>query len=210
MRMNPTNTNVSQPEIEPRIPVREALGVLVQNRDDAVLVVTNQGSARVWPLLEDQPLDFHYNPSTMGGAIPFALGLALADRGRHVMVISGDGALTMNLGSLVTVAAARAANLTIVVLDNGLYEVTGGQQIAAAAADIDYAAIARAVGFRSAFAFCELAPWREHAPGAIVAPGPRLISLRVDRTTGQDLSTSLAPIGTRLVRLTEALQRNPA
>jgi sulfopyruvate decarboxylase subunit beta len=203
------NTFVSQPGVEPRISVRDALGVLVQNRDEATLVITNQGSARVWPLLDDHPLDFHYNPSTMGGAIPFGLGLALANRGRHVMVISGDGALTMNLGSLVTVAAARAANLTIVVLDNGLYEVTGGQKTAAGAAEVDYAALARAAGFRSTFAFCETSRWREHAPSAMAAPGPRLISLRVERTSGLDLTTSLAPIGARLTRLTEALQLKP-
>ena len=42
------------------------------------IVVTNQGSARIWPKLRSRPLDFHYNPSTMGGAIPLGLGLALA------------------------------------------------------------------------------------------------------------------------------------
>lgn len=202
------STGVSQPKAEPRISVRDALGVLVQIRDDATLVVTNQGSARVWPLLADHPLDFHYNPSTMGGAIPFGLGLALANRSRHVIVISGDGALAMNLGSLVTVAAARAANVTVVVLDNGLYEVTGGQKTAAGAAEVDYAAVARAVGFPSAFAFCELSSWRERAPSALDASGPRLISLRVERTLERDLATSLAPIGPRLLRLTEALKLN--
>lgn len=198
---------VSQPEVPPHMPVRDALGVLVQNRDDVMVVITNQGSARVWPLLDNHQLDFHYNPSTMGGAVPFGLGLALANRGRHVMVITGDGALTMNLGSLVTVAAVRATNFTIVVLDNGLYEVTGGQKTAAGVAEVDYAAIARAVGFRSTFAFCEISQWREHALSAIGAPGPRLISLRVERTLENDLKTSLPPIGPRLIRLTEALQQ---
>lgn len=204
------NTLVSQPGVDPRISVRDALGVLVHNRNDAMLVVTNQGSARVWPLLADHPLDFHYNPSTMGGAVPFGLGLALANRGRHVLVVSGDGALAMNLGSLVTVGAARAANLTIVVLDNGLYEVTGGQKTAAGAAEADYAALARAAGFPTAFAFCEMSQWRADAPSALAAPGPRLISLRVERTPEQDLKTILPPIGTRLSRLTSALRQTPS
>lgn len=204
------NTSVSQPGHLPRISVRDALGVLVQNRDEAMLVITNQGSARVWPLLANHPLDFHYNPSTMGGAIPFGLGLALANRHRPVLVISGDGALAMNLGSLVTVAAAGAANLTIVVLDNGLYEVTGGQKTAAGEAEVDYAAIARAAGFPSTFAYSDISQWRDHAPSAIAAAGPRLISLRVERTLRSDLTTSLAPIGPRLARLTEALQLKPS
>ena len=81
-----------------RMAVRDALGVLVRCRDDRTLVVTNQGAARVWPLLESHALDFHYNPSTMGGAVPFGLGLALAKPALHVVVVSGDGALSMRIG----------------------------------------------------------------------------------------------------------------
>ena len=44
------------------------------------------------------------------------------------MVVSGDGSLLMSLGSLVTVVGAGATNLSIVLLDNGIYEVTGGQK----------------------------------------------------------------------------------
>ncbi len=65
------------------IPLRDALKVLVESRDDSSVVVTHQGSARLWPQLVEHPLDFHYNPSTMGGAIPFGLGIALAHPDRQ-------------------------------------------------------------------------------------------------------------------------------
>src|SRR5439155_17136250 len=91
--------------------VIDALQVLVELRGDDQIVITNQASARIWPKLADHPLDFHYNPSAMGGAIPLGLGLALAQPQRHVLVISGDGSLLMNLGSLITVAASGASNL---------------------------------------------------------------------------------------------------
>ena len=55
----------------------------------------------------------------------------------------------MNLGCLVTVVASGARNLTLVVLENGIYEVTGGQQTAAAGIAVDFAGIARAAGFVS-------------------------------------------------------------
>jgi sulfopyruvate decarboxylase subunit beta len=87
------------------MPVVDALRVLIEHCDENWIVVTNQGSARIWPKLVRRPRDLHYNPSTMGGAVSLALGLALAQPKRRVLCVTGDGALLMNLGSLVTVAA---------------------------------------------------------------------------------------------------------
>src|SRR5207253_1176317 len=137
-----------------------ALQVLIALRQDDQIVISNQASARIWPRLTRHPLDFHYNPSTMGGAIPLALGLAMAQARRHVLVVSGDGALLMNLGSLVTVVGSGVTNLTVVVLDNQLYEVTGGQKTPAAGAAVDFAGLARAAGFPVAESFDDLADWQ--------------------------------------------------
>jgi hypothetical protein len=41
-----------------------------------------------------------------------------------VIVVNGDGAMLMNLGSLVTITAAAPANLVLILADNGVYEVT--------------------------------------------------------------------------------------
>ena len=190
-----------------RMSVRSALEVLTHWRDDATLVVTNQGSARVWPLLTEHPLDFHYNPSTMGGAIPFGLGLALAKPQLHVVVISGDGALHMSLGSLISVVAANVQNITIVVLDNGIYEVTGGQKTAASEANVDYVALAKSVGFPSAFGFSETGNWRDEASAALTSTGPRLISLRVERADPEDMATTLLAISMRLRDIQRQLSR---
>ena len=46
-------------------------------------------------------------------------------------MVNGDGSLLMNLGSLVTIAA-NPAPLYVLVMDNQLYEVTGGQATARA------------------------------------------------------------------------------
>ena len=126
-----------------------AIETLVKLRGERI-VVTTMGAAREWPKLSDHPLDLHYIPSAMGQAPALGLGLALAKPKREVLVVTGDGAMLMNLGALVTIVASRATNLTLIVLDNGLYEVTGGQRTAAAAAArVDLAAIAQAAGFTS-------------------------------------------------------------
>jgi phosphonopyruvate decarboxylase len=88
--------------------------------------------------------------------------------------------MLMSLGCLVTIAASGAKNLTLAVLENGIYEVTGGQKTAGSAADVDFAGLARAAGFASVFQFDELANWRHQAAAVLQAPGPRFISLAVD------------------------------
>jgi len=183
-----------------------ALQVLMDRRGPDQIVVTNQGSARVWPKLSQQQLDFHYNPSTMGGAIPLALGLALAQPKREVLVVSGDGALLMSLGSLVTVVDAGAVNLTVVVLNNGLYEVTGGQKTPAMKNSVDYAGLARAAGFPWAREFRELELWKTEVAGALAAAGPRFISLVVQPTPPEFLRYPTPPLAEQIDRLKQALQ----
>src|SRR5262245_35345999 len=157
-----------------RMPAVEAQKVLADIYCADQIIVTNQGSARIFPKLRCRALDFHYNPSTMGGAIPLALGLALAQPSREVLVVSGDGSLLMSLGTLVTVVGANVTNFTIVVLDNSIYEVTGGQQTPAPPAT-DYCGMARAAGFASAASFQEIGDWRAQATNALSKPGPRFI-----------------------------------
>ena len=53
----------------------------------------------------------------------------MAQPERRVIVCNGDGSMLMNLGSLVTIAAQAPRNLVVIVLDNGVYEVTGAQPV---------------------------------------------------------------------------------
>ncbi len=188
------------------MPVRSALQELMERRDDSTLVITHQGSARVWPSMARHPLDFHYNPSTMGGAIPFGLGIALSRPDMHIIVVTGDGSLAMNLGSLVTVVAAQATKLSIVVLDNGIYEVTGGQTVATRAARVDYSLLGKSVGFPTAITFEDYQSWSEAAPRVLASLGPRLISLVVEPALPSDMRVELAAISYRLAELEEALR----
>src|SRR5438874_8240570 len=122
---------------------RQALVPIVATRTDRV-VVTTMGSAGIWPGLSDSPRDFHYLPSSMGQGVPLGLGLCLSKPGLGVIVLTGDGGLLMNLGCLVTVAQHRVP-LYVVLIDNGLYEVTGGQPVAG---EVNFAEVARGAGFR--------------------------------------------------------------
>jgi len=106
---------------------REYVAALVALVPEA-LVVTGLGSP-TWDVFAagDRPENF-YLWGAMGGAVPLSLGLALAQPDRSVVTVTGDGEQLMGLGALATVGAQQPPNLTIVVLDNGLYGETGRQR----------------------------------------------------------------------------------
>ena len=91
------------------------------------LVVASLGNAKYDLFLaEDRALNF-YLWNAMGMASSMGLGLAMAQPKRRVIVLDGDGALLMNLGSLATEAVRKPANLIHIVWDNRQYQLTGGQ-----------------------------------------------------------------------------------
>jgi len=170
------------PEVEVALPVEMVLRRLQSWRQDCHVVITNQASARLWPRLSDHPLDFNYNPSTMGGAIPLGVGLALARPDREILVLSGEGSLLMSLGCLVTVIDSGVRNLSILLLDNGMYEVTGGQKTPASQAVVDFVGMARSAGFPHATRIADLEDWTRRAPAVLSEPGPRFLWLPVGPT----------------------------
>src|SRR5262249_27970590 len=153
---------------------RQALEVLAGCRGDRV-VITTMSAAGAWPALSDSSLDFAYLPSAMGQGPALGLGLALARPGRGVIVLNGDGCTLMNLGCLVTLAS-HPTDVYLLVLDNGLYEVTGGQPTAGSGRT-DFAALARGAGVRRVYSFDSLDGWRGGAAEALAGPGPVVIWL---------------------------------
>lgn len=187
-----------------RMPLVEALTVLRDLRREEV-VITTMGTAREWPKLSTSPLDLHYVPSAMGEAPALGLGIALAQPSRHVIVLNGDGCMMMNLGSLATIIASGATNLSLIVFENGIYEVTGGQKTVAAVAALDFCGMARAAGFTSVSTFDDLSHWKQQAAAALAQPGPRFILLRTEPERDRYHLDSPGPIAPRLATLRQAL-----
>jgi 2-oxoglutarate ferredoxin oxidoreductase subunit beta len=65
--------------------------------------------------------------TTHGRAIPFATGLKLANPELKVVVYSGDGDLTAIGGNHFIHAARRNVDMTVILINNGIYGMTGGQ-----------------------------------------------------------------------------------
>lgn len=206
--MNQTNSPSTVSSAMPLIP---ALEVLRDARGESI-VITTMGSAREWPRISRHPLDFHYVPSSMGQAPALGLGLALAQPDRKVIALNGDGCMLMNLGSLVTITAQAPKNYALIVLDNGVYEVTGRQPTAGSASGrtsgtkIDFSGLARAAGYKMTFPFHELDRWRDGVAEVLAAEGPVFVTLDIQPVTEGDVSiTAPGPIQERLARFREAL-----
>ena len=182
---------------------RDALKVLAAHRG-AHVVITTMTSVGIWPELSDTPLDFAYLPSTMGQAPALALGLALALPGRGIVVVNGDGCTLMNLGTLVTLAA-NPADVYLIVMDNGLYEVTGGQPTAGAGT-VDFPTLARGAGIRRTYDYADVASWQSGAAEALSGSGPVLIRLSIEPRMGQKTPAPPRPMREQIDRLREALQ----
>jgi thiamine pyrophosphate-dependent acetolactate synthase large subunit-like protein len=181
---------------------RGALEVLAAHRGDHV-VVTTMSAVGLWPELSDSPLDFAYLPSAMGEAPALGLGLALAQPGRGVVVVNGEGSMLMNLGSLVTLAH-HPARVYLLIVDNGLYEVTGGQ-VTAGTGHADFAGLARAAGIPRVYTFDSLETWRAGAAEALAGPGPVAVWLKVEGRLGQKTPQAPRPMREQITRLRQAL-----
>ena len=125
---------------------RQAVAALLRDPGD-LLVVAGLGAPN-WDATAagDRPLNFCLW-GAMGGAAMIGLGLALAQPGRRVLVLTGDGEMLMGLGALATIAVQAPPNLAVAVLDNGRYGETGSQR-SHTAHGVDLAAIAQGCGWR--------------------------------------------------------------
>jgi thiamine pyrophosphate-dependent acetolactate synthase large subunit-like protein len=106
---------------------RPAVARLLAGRRD-LLVVSGLGAPTYDVAAAGDHERNFYLWGAMGSAALVGLGLALAKPKVPVLVVTGDGEMLMGLGGLATVALRNPGNLSIVVLDNGLYGETGGQE----------------------------------------------------------------------------------
>ncbi|QHP71782.1 hypothetical protein EI171_33545 [Bradyrhizobium sp. LCT2] len=129
-----------------------------------------------------RPQNF-YMLGSMGLAFPIALGVALAQPERRVFALEGDGSLLMQLGALSTIAALKPKNLIMIVMDNGIYQITGAQPTPAA--DVaDIVAIAAGSGLANSAWAADEEDFERLVEKAMSANEPSLIAVRIDDKPG--------------------------
>jgi phosphonopyruvate decarboxylase len=121
---------------------------------------------------------------SMGCVLPLALGLALARPELRVIALDGDGAALMRLGAFATAGAYGPANLSHLLLDNGVHDSTGGQ--ATVSPRISFSEVAAACGYAAALEtdnLTRIGDWLKEPPAA----GARFARLFIRAGTASDL-----------------------
>ena len=146
------------------------------------IVVTLMSMTMPWARLSDGPLDYASVDSAMGHTADFAYGIALAQPARRVITLNGDGSMLMCLGTLVTIAQHPIKNFTMIIAENGTYEVTGNQPIPNTGR-LDFEAIARGAGIERVHTITDEDTFDELLPMHFTADGPQVFIWKLRRTS---------------------------
>mmetsp|Transcript_48009 Transcript_48009/g.104504 ORF Transcript_48009/g.104504 Transcript_48009/m.104504 type:complete len:435 (+) Transcript_48009:41-1345(+) len=152
-KYTPSPLVTQQPNACPETLHREPILDLIASKfqDAAVVSTTGYTSRELFELraARGQPheQDF-YTVGSMGHSSSIALGIAASQTNKQVVCIDGDGAALMHMGALATAGKSGLRNFKHILINNGMHDSVGGQPTGAE--NIDFAAIARACGYRSA------------------------------------------------------------
>ncbi len=141
----------------------------------------------LWPVNEPNHLLISNGLSTMGFALPAAIGAALLDRSRQVVAMTGDGGLLMCLGELLTAVRLKLGIIVIVFSDASLSLIEIKQQArqfqpeGVALGAIDWPSLAASFGVRGWVVSGE-AELERVVDEAFTCDGPSLIEAKIDRS----------------------------
>ncbi len=150
-------------------------------KDEAVVGGIGNTNFDLWAA-GHRPQNF-YMLGSMGLAFPIALGVALAQPQRRIFALEGDGSLLMQLGCLSTTASLKPNNLTLILMDNGIYQITGAQPTPAAAV-ADIVTIAQGCGLVNSAWAADEEDFGRLVDQSLAADGPTLIAVRIDDKPG--------------------------
>jgi thiamine pyrophosphate-dependent acetolactate synthase large subunit-like protein len=173
-------TNPSNTKIMNRFDLTSRLVAKLRNQE-AVIGGIGNTNFDLWAA-GHRPQNF-YMLGSMGLAFPIALGVALAQPQRRVFALEGDGSLLMQLGCLSTIAMLKPQNLCMIVMDNGIYQITGAQPTPAAGVS-DIVAVAIGCGVSNSAWAADEEDFERLIERSLSAAGPTLIGVRIDDQPG--------------------------
>ncbi len=176
----------------PTLDRRDVLATLFPSTEDILFITGLAGSARDAAGLTEDADNLFTMAGTMGAAVSMGLGVALSAPDKQVAVITGDGELLMNIGSLATVATMAPGNLSIVCIDNGCHGETGGQT-GHTSGRTDLSLMAEGAGLSSVMVVESLDQMEAAAKFFIDAPAPRFLQVRVTDGPPTDFKRNMNP-----------------
>jgi phosphonopyruvate decarboxylase len=127
----------------------ETLRTINQCKDENTIQLATTGkTGRELYEIEDAANNI-YMVGSMGCASSLGLGLACTRKDKDVVIIDGDGAILMRMGSLATNGYYRPENMLHILLDNQSHDSTGGQRTVSH--NVNFVEIAAASGYENSY-----------------------------------------------------------
>lgn len=182
-----------------RMALREHHGSGLAPASAVDIIARSSGSARVavdagahmfpatmlWPVTESNGMLISNGLSTMGFAVPAAIGAAVANRDRHVVALTGDGGLLICAGELLTAARERLRIVTVVFNDASLSLIAVKQRqmrhesAGVVLGNVRWDQLADSVGVNGHVA-SDARQLERALAEALAHDGPSLIDIRID------------------------------
>ncbi|MFY1633683.1 thiamine pyrophosphate-dependent enzyme [Solwaraspora sp. WMMB335] len=167
----------------------DAIATVIRETTDEPVIFTTGYSCRIARSIADRANHF-YMTGSMGLAANIGIGVALASR-RPVVVVDGDGSLTMNPSCLFTAGALPDLRLVHLVLDDRSYESTGGQAVPSER--IRFGALALAAGYRDASQTGDVGGLSELLRAGLRCAGPTFVHCTIDSIQGMTPPPRIEP-----------------
>ncbi len=158
---------------------KEALNIVNKVAEKGTAIITTTGfTGRELYEIEDRENQF-YMVGSMGCALPLGFGIAITKPKVKLYVLDGDGALLMRTGTMATVGARKPDNLIHILLDNEVYDSTGGQDTASGR--VSFSVIAKGFGYRFASSSDSLEEFEDSLKLASSQQGPAFIHFKIKK-----------------------------
>ena len=186
---------------------RSAVPAGIGDPSDFLIISGLSGAARDIGYLTEETPNAYLLGGAMGAAASMGLGLALAQPERQVLVVSGDGELLMNVGTLATIGHMRPHNLTMLCIDNGRYGETGNQK-SHTHHTVDLAKVAQGSGIEATLTVRSETEFAQAARLLRSRNGPSFVVLRVSDGAPAKYNRNFDAVETK-AKFRRALHANP-
>ena len=159
------------------IEASEVFRVFQEYRGDAI-VIPSGTSGRFWADHTTNEKRDLVIGGAMGQTTSAALGVALSLADEKVVLFDSEGALTMNMGILATIAGKKPKNFIHILMDNECYATTGGQPVPNAQ-EINYAGMAKEAGYLAAYNYDNLEDFATNIGSIMEETGPVFVAIKI-------------------------------
>ena len=158
--------------------IREALC-----NDDAIIATTGKIGRELFTLGDTN--NQLYVVGSMGCAAGIGFGIQHTRPKQRVIVLDGDGAALMKMGTIATIGHYKPEQFIHIILDNETYESTGEQQ--SVSPSVDFCHIAAASGYKKCYRVDTKSDLISAINSLAKFIGPSLIHVKVSSGSASDL-----------------------